>query len=130
MTALTVAILFLLSIFLLPLLSFIPQAAASSALIYVGILMMSNIKDVDFSNAKNATPAFISIIIMLLSYSITNGIGMGIITFAIIDSVIYIIDLIKYNEGKIKNKPKLETTFITFIIVVLFLIYFLVPTVF
>ena len=130
MTSLTVAILFLLSIFLLPLFAFIPTAAASSALIYVGVLMISNVKDVDFTNIKNAVPAFITIIMMMLSYSITNGIGMGIIIFALLDLIIYSIDMIRYKNGKIKNKPKLETTLITFIIVILFLIYFLVPTVF
>ena len=130
LTALTTAILFLLAIFLLPLFAFIPSAAASSALIYVGVLMMANVKDVDFTNVKNAVPAFVTIIIMLLSYSITKGIGMGIITFAVIDLIIYLIDLIRYKNGKTKNRPKLETTLITFIIVILFLIYFLVPTVF
>ena len=53
--------------------------------------MMANVKDVDFTNVKNAVPAFITIIIMLLSYSITEGIGMGIITFAFIDIIIYLI---------------------------------------
>lgn len=130
MTSLTVAILFLLSIFLLPLFAFIPTAAASSALIYVGVLMISNVKDVDFTNIKNAVPAFITIIMMVLSYSITDGIGMGIIIFTFLDLIIYSIDIIRYKNGKIKNKPKLETNLITFIIVILFLIYFLVPTVF
>ena len=66
---------------------------------------------------------------MLLSYSITNGIGAGIVSFTIIDFTIYIIELMKYNNGVIKEKPKLEITWITFVIFVLFLIYFLVPTV-
>ena len=129
LTALTTAILFLLSIFLLPLFAFIPSAAAASALIYVGALMIQNIVEVDFKNIKNAVPSFITIIIMLLSYSITNGIGAGIISFTIIDFVIYVIDLAKYNNGVLKEKPKLEVTWITFIIFILFMIYFLVPTV-
>ncbi len=129
LTALTTAILFLLAIFLLPLFAFIPSAAAASALIYVGVLMMGNVLDVDFKNIKNAVPAFMTIIIMLLSYSITNGIGIGIITYAIIDFVIYIIDVVRYKKGIIKEKPKMETTLVTLIIVILFLIYFLVPTV-
>ena len=129
LTALTVAILFLLSIFLLPLFAFIPSAAAASALIYVGALMIQNILDIDFKNIKNTVPSFITIIIMLLSYSITDGIGAGIISFTVIDFTIYIIELMKYNNNVIKEKPKLEITWITFIIFVLFLIYFLVPTV-
>ena len=129
LTALTTAILFLLSIFLLPLFAFIPQAAAASAIIYVGVLMIRNICEVDFKNIKNAVPSFITITIMLLSYSITNGIGAGIITFTIIDFTIYIIELMKYNNGVIKEKPKTEITWVTLIIFILFLIYFLVPTV-
>ena len=67
---------------------------------------------------------------MVLAYSITNGIGIGIISFVILDLIVYVIDLIKYNKGIIKDKPKLEVTIVTLIIFVLFLIYFLVPTVF
>ena len=123
LTALTVAILFILSLFLLPVFAFIPSAAAASALIYVGVLMMSNVVNVDFVNVKHAVPAFVTIITMVLSYSITNGIGMGIITFVVLDLVIYIIDLLR------NKKAELEITWVTFVVFVLFLIYFLVPTV-
>lgn len=129
LTALTTAILFLLSIFLLPLFAFIPSAAAASALIYVGALMIKNIVEVDFHNIKNAVPSFITIIVMLLSYSITDGIGAGIVSFAIIDFAIYIIDLAKYNNGVLKERPKPEVTWLTLVIFILFMIYFLVPTV-
>ena len=129
LTALTTAILFLLSIFLLPLFAFIPSAAAASALIYVGAVMVQNVVDIDFKNIKNAVPSFVTIVIMLLSYSITDGIGMGILTFTIIDFIIYIIDLIRYKNKKTEDKPKLEVTWITFIIFILFLIYFFVPTI-
>ena len=128
-TALISSILFLLSIFLLPLFAFIPSAAAASALIYVGALMIQNIVEVDFKNIKNAVPSFITIIIMLLSYSITDGIGAGIISFVIIDFIIYIIDLAKYNNDMLKEKPKSEITWVTLIIFILFMIYFLVPIV-
>jgi AGZA family xanthine/uracil permease-like MFS transporter len=129
LTALSTAVLFLLSIFLLPLFAFIPSAAAASALIYVGVLMMMNIKDIDFVNIKNAVPAFITIIVMLLAYSITDGIGAGIVSYCIIDLIIWIIDLIRYKFGKLKEKPRLDITWVTFIILILFLIYFLVPTI-
>ena len=129
LTALTTAILFFLAIFLLPLFAFIPSAAAASALIYVGALMIKNIVEVDFMNIKNAVPSFITIMVMVLSYSITDGIGAGIISFATIDFIIFIIDYIRYNKGISKNKPQLESTWITLVIFILFLIYFLVPTV-
>ena len=120
-TALTTGLLFVLSIFLLPLFAFIPIEAAASALIYVGVLMMKNIVKVDFNNIKNAVPAFITIILMPLTYSITDGIGMGIITYTIINLIIYIIDRL---SGK---KPKFELNIVTIIVTILFLFYFLMP---
>ena len=130
LTSLVTAILFLLSIFLLPIFAFIPSASASSALIYVGVLMMKNIFDIDFSNVKVAVPSFLTIIIMVLAYSITDGIGIGIISYFVIDIIIYIIDLIKYKQGKLEIKPKTDLNIITSIVLILFLIYFLIPTVF
>ncbi len=129
LTALTTAGLFLLSIFLLPLFAFIPSAAAASALIYVGVLMMKNVVDIDFDHVKNAISAFVTIITMVLAYSITNGIGMGIITFVLLDFIIYVVDFFRSKKDD-SVKPHLEITWVTLIIFVLFLIYFLVPTVF
>lgn len=129
LTALVTAILFLLSIFLLPLFAFIPSAAAASALIYVGVLMMRNVVNIDFNNIKNAVPSFLTIVIMVLAYSITDGLAMGIISFVVIDLIIYIIDTIKYKKNSKLAKPKLEINFITLVVLILFLIYFLVPTV-
>lgn len=121
LTAVTTGVLFILSIFLLPLFAFIPSAAAASALIYVGVLMMKNIVNVDLTNIKNAVPAFLTIILMPLTYSITDGIGVGIISYTFINLIIYLIDRIK---GK---KEKLNLNIVTVIVTILFLIYFLVP---
>ena len=129
LTAITTAFLFLLSIFLLPIFAFIPSSAAASALIYVGVIMIKNITKVDFKHIKNALPSFMTIIIMLLSYSITDGIGIGIVFFVILDIAIYIIDSLKYKLNKTKIKPQLESNVVTIIIALLFLIYFLVPTI-
>ncbi len=128
LTALTTAGFFLLSIFLLPLFAFIPSSAAAAALIYVGVLMMKNVVDIDFENVKNAIPAFVTIITMVLAYSITNGIGMGIVAFVVLDFLVYVVDCIRKKYDK-NVKPQLEITWVTLIIFVLFLIYFLVPTV-
>lgn len=129
LTALVVAVLFLLSIFLLPLFAFIPSPSAACALIYVGVVMMSNVVKVDFTNIKNAVPAFLTIIIMLLSYSITKGIGVGIVSYVVINGIIYLSDLIGYKLGRVKNKPVTDITIVTLIVFVLFMIYFLVPTI-
>ena len=128
-TALTTAMLFLLSIFFLPLFAFIPSAAAASALIYVGALMIKNVVEIDFDNIKNAVPSFMTIVVMVLSYSITDGIGFGIITYTIIDFIIFIIDQVRYKNGLTKDKPKTDVTPITLVIFILFLIYYLVPTI-
>ena len=90
---------------------------------------MSNVVHVDFKNVKNAIPAFMTIITMVLAYSITKGIGAGIVSFVVLDAVIYFTDLISYKLGKAKNKPHSDITIVTIIIFILFLIYFLVPTV-
>ncbi len=113
---------------MLPLFAFIPAEAAACSLIYVGVLMMMNVSDIDFTNIRYAVPSFLTIIIMLLAYSITDGMGIGIISFVVIDFVIYIIDLIRYDKDSEMEKPKLESNLVTFIVFILFLIYFLVPT--
>ena len=100
---------------------------------YVGVLMMSGVKNIDFGNIKNAAPAFLTIIMMVLTYSITKGIGIGIISYVIIQVVTYLVDLIKYASCKNKenaDKPHLEISVVLWVVVVLFLVYFLVPTVF
>lgn len=121
LTSLTISILFIISIFILPIFAFIPIEAASAALLYVGVLMMKNITDIDFEDIRNAVPSFLTIIIMPLTLSIANGIGVGIISYFVINLLIYIINRIK------GNKEKLNISFVTFLIVILFLIYFLVP---
>lgn len=122
LTALLISIFFLLSIFILPAFAFIPISSSSAALIYVGSLMINSIKKVDFSSIRNAIPNFLTIILMPLIYSITDGIGLGIITYVIIDLIIYIIDKIKDDK-----KAKLNINLITIIVAILFIIYFLMP---
>ena len=122
LTSFTTAILFLLSIFLLPLFAFIPIAASASALIYVGALMLKNITKVDLKNIRNSVPAFLTIILMPLTYSITDGIGVGIIAYFLINLIIYIINRLK---GK---NVKSNITLVNTIITILFIFYFLIPT--
>ena len=129
-TSLVTAILFALSIILLPVFKFIPSCAAASALVYVGILMIRNVVNINFKDVKEAAPAFMTIISMVLTYSITNGIGTGIITHVIISLFIYLIDVIKYAFNKNKEgavKPKFDISIISLITAVLFVIYFCVP---
>jgi len=132
LTALTTAGLFFLSIFILPVFAFIPSSAAAGALMYVGVLMMGNVKNIDFSNIKVAVPAFLTIILMPLAYSITDGIGMGMISYVLISIICYVVDIIKYAVLKKKGnteavKPKWEVSIVMGIITIFFLLYFFLP---
>lgn len=128
LTALTTAIMFFLAIFALPVFAMIPSAAAASALVYVGVLMMKNIKNVDFSDIRTAVPAFLAIAVMPLGYSITKGIGWAILSYVIINVICYVVDAIKYAINK-KEKPVWEVSLVTIIVALLFVVYFFVPTV-
>ncbi len=84
LTALTVAILFALSLFLAPLFGSIPSAATSPALIIVGVMMMTPVKDIEWDDMTEAIPAFLTIIFMLVAYSIAEGIMFGILSFTLL----------------------------------------------
>ncbi len=128
LTAFSAACMFFISMFALPLFAVIPGAAAASALIYVGVLMMkANIKSIDFSNAISATTAFLTIVVMVLSYSITKGIGVGLLSYTIMSAVAYVIELVKSLIKK-TEKPKWEVSIIVIIVALFFCVYFFVPT--
>jgi AGZA family xanthine/uracil permease-like MFS transporter len=84
LTALTVAILFALSLFLEPLFGSIPSAATAPALIIVGVLMMSPVKDIEWDEMTEAIPAFLTIIFMIVAYSIADGIMFGILSYVLL----------------------------------------------
>ena len=84
LTSLVVAALFAVCLVLSPLAGIIPGVATAPALIYVGLLMLKNFKSVDMDDLSSALPAFIALIVMPLTYSISNGIALGAITYVII----------------------------------------------
>ncbi|MDY3007096.1 NCS2 family permease [Anaerococcus porci] len=84
LTSLTTALLFLLSIIFVPIISIIPAQATAPALIFVGVLMLAGIKEVDFADVTNALPAFCTIVFMPFTYSIANGIAIGLIIYCIV----------------------------------------------
>jgi len=127
LTALSTACLFFASMFALPLFAAIPSAAAAAALIYVGVLMMkNNIKSVDFSTAINATAAFLTIAVMVLSYSITKGIGIGLLSYTIMSVLCYLIELV-ISLVKKSEKPQWNVSVVAIVVSILFAIYFFVP---
>lgn len=129
LTALTTAGLFLAAIFAMPVFAVIPSAATAAALIYVGVLMMkNNIKSIDFGNAVKATSAFLTIVVMVLSYSITKGIGVGLVSYSVMTALAYLVERIKYAVTKKGEKPVWDLSVVAIIVSLLFCVYFFVPT--
>ncbi|HEY9866928.1 MAG TPA: NCS2 family permease [Candidatus Obscuribacterales bacterium] len=85
-TAVIVAILFTISIFFIPLISGIPGFATAPALIIVGVLMMGSVKYIRWDDPAESIPAFLTIFMMPLSYSIADGLAIGLITYPVIKS--------------------------------------------
>ncbi|WP_299532107.1 NCS2 family permease [uncultured Streptomyces sp.] len=75
---------FALALFFTPILTIVPMQAASPALVAVGFLMMTQVKHIDWDRYDLAVPAFLTIVVMPFTYSITNGIGAGFIAYVII----------------------------------------------
>lgn len=83
-TAIVTAVFFLLSLFLSPIFLSIPSAATAPALILVGFFMISPVKDMEFEDPSEGIPAFLTILMMLCAYSISDGIMFGILSYVII----------------------------------------------
>ena len=83
MTAVVVGVLFLLTIFFSPLAGMVPAYATAGALVYVGILMASSLIKVQWDDLTEATPAFITAAMMPFTYSITEGIAFGFISYCV-----------------------------------------------
>ena len=85
LTALTCGIMFLLCMFIAPIAAVIPAAATSSALIYVGVVMLQGLKSVDLSQIEQCVPVALMLIAMPVSGSIGHAIGLGLISFSVIN---------------------------------------------
>jgi AGZA family xanthine/uracil permease-like MFS transporter len=101
--------LFAVALFLTPLLTIVPMQAAAPALVAVGFLMMTQVKNIDWDRYEIAIPAFLTIAVMPFTYSITNGIGAGFLAFVLIKTVL----------GKAK-----EIHWLLWVTSALFLVYF------
>jgi len=84
LTGLTTAILFLAAALFTPLIGAVPAFATAPALIIVGIFMMRGIGQIDFYNFEEGAPAFLTFILMPLTYSIANGLAMGFLSFVLL----------------------------------------------
>jgi AGZA family xanthine/uracil permease-like MFS transporter len=101
---------FLLTTFLSPLVAVIPYEAATPALVIVGFLMMTQVKDIDWNDLGIAIPAFLTIILMPFTYSISVGIGAGFVSHVVI----------RYVQGRRKDVHPL-----LLLVAALFMVYFL-----
>lgn len=109
LTALTAAFMFLACMFIAPIAAIIPAAATSAALIYVGILMLQGLQNIDFSDIDQIVPVFIMLLAMPVSGSIGHGIGLAMICYTVI----------KVFSGKAKDVSAL-----TYVISALFIVKF------
>ncbi|MFB9627257.1 NCS2 family permease [Nonomuraea helvata] len=80
-------LLFLVAIFFAPLVTVVPYEAATPALVVVGFLMMTAIRDIDWNDYEISIPAFLTIVVIPFTYSISNGIGAGFISYVLIKAV-------------------------------------------
>ena len=106
MTAMVTAVLFFIAMFLSPVAQLIPGCATAAALVYVGVLMMAGVKNIDWTNIEIALPAFLTIALMPFTYNISYGIAFGLLSYVII----------KLCVGKVK-----EISVPTWVITLLFL---------
>jgi AGZA family xanthine/uracil permease-like MFS transporter len=83
LTAVTAGVLFLLALFFAPLAGVVPGQATAPALIVVGFLMLGHVKDIPFDRLEEALPAFVTLVMIPLTYSIARGIGFGFITYVL-----------------------------------------------
>jgi AGZA family xanthine/uracil permease-like MFS transporter len=101
--------LFVVALFLTPLVSIVPYEAASPALVVVGFLLMTRVKDIPWDDYALAIPAFLTIVLMPFTFSITNGIGAGFVSYAVI----------RLAGGRAR-----EVHWLLWVVAALFLVYF------
>ena len=111
LTALTTAVMFLLCMFIAPIAALIPAPATSAALIYVGILMLSGLKNVDWDDILQVIPVALMLIFMPITGSIGHGIGMALISYSVVAAF----------TGKAK-----EVSILTYVLSALFLAKFFI----
>lgn len=111
LTSVVTAAFFLIALLFSPLFIMIPAAATAPALILVGLFMISPVKDIDFTDFTEAIPAFLTIVMMPLTYSISDGIIFGVVSYVLI---------------KVATKRFSDVSVVTYILSVLFILKFFV----
>lgn len=113
-TAVTSGILFLIAMFFSPIFIAIPSCATAPALIYVGYLMLGAVKNIDFNEITEGLPAFITIAMMPLTYSIGDGLTIGVIAYVLIN--------VLYNFFFSKKDEKKKVSIVMIVLAIVFII--------
>ena len=113
-TAITTGVLFLIAMFFSPIFIAIPSCATAPALIYVGYLMLGAVKNIEFDNITEGVPAFLTIAGMTLTYSIGDGLTIGILSYVIINLI--------YNALCKDKEEKKKVSLVMIILAFIFLV--------
>lgn len=112
LTAITTAVCFVLALFLTPIILMVPGAAVAPALVAVGLVMFEEVANLDLRNFEMAAPAILTILMMPLSFSISTGIGLGLIMLSALSLV---------------SKTGRQATAVTHVLAIIFLLHFFEP---
>ena len=112
-TAISTGVLFLIAMFFSPIFIAIPSCATAPALIYVGYLMLGAVKEINFDNITEGVPAFLTIAAMPLTYSIGDGLTLGILSYVIINLL--------YNLFS-KKDDKVKISWVMYVLAVVFIL--------
>jgi len=112
LTAITTAVCFVLALFLTPIILMVPGAAVAPALVAVGLVMFEEVVNLDLRNFEMAAPAILTILMMPLSFSISTGIGLGLIMLSALSLV---------------SKTGRQATAVTHVLAIIFLLHFFEP---
>lgn len=115
---------FAVAMFLSPIAEMIPSAATSVALIYVGVLMMNCVRDIEWTDVAEAVPAFLTIAMMPFTYNISYGIAFGIISWLLIKLFVELINLCSKKKAETVPENTEKINVVTVVIAVMFILMF------
>ena len=119
LTSIVTGILFFFAMFLTPIAKLIPTYATAAALIYVGVLMMNCVTKIDWLDPMKAVPAFATIAMTVMTYSISNGIGIGLISYVLLQ--VFTGNFMKNEDGSV-NKADIVTAVIAGLFLLMFVL--------
>ncbi|MDB2039027.1 NCS2 family permease [Clostridium perfringens] len=119
LTAITIGALFFVAMFFSPIFVAVPACATAPALIYVGYLMLTSVLKIDFSDITDAVPAFLIIALMPLTYSIGDGLTIGVLSYVILN--------ILHNIFTKNKKDKKELSMVMIVLAIIFVIKLCLP---